>query len=393
MSPAGETLRGEVVSRLAEAAQDQRPVAGLTHNFYRYPARFSPQFASAAIECFSEPGELVLDPYMGGGTTVVEALAMGRRAIGNDLNSLATFVAKVKTTPLNEEETEAVRKWATEVVPSLTYHTPRSELDALLASDKTRNLTLLRGRFIKKVLAAGLATAAVLPTPNAIDFVRCAMLRVGQWALDGRRTQASLSDFRDLLEQTTLEMLTALDELRSAVDEAGGRWDRVLTNQDAGELDRLPVFAKQGERANLVVTSPPYPGIHVLYHRWQVDGRRETPAPYWIADCNDGEGGSYYNFGDRREKDATTYFASSLRTLRMIRRVMASGAVMVQMVAFNDPKRHLPRYLANMERAGFRELRPGRNRVWREVPNRRWHATLRGRTSSSREVVLVHRAS
>jgi hypothetical protein len=34
---------------------------------------------------------------MGGGTVIVEAVALGRKAIGIDLNSLAHFVATVKT--------------------------------------------------------------------------------------------------------------------------------------------------------------------------------------------------------------------------------------------------------------------------------------------------------
>ena len=40
----------------------------------------------------------------------------------------------------------------------------------------------------------------------------------------------------------------------------------------------------------LVVTSPPYPGVHVLYHRWQVDGRKEAPLPFMIANKLDGAG-------------------------------------------------------------------------------------------------------
>ena len=71
---------------------------------------------------------------------------------------------------------------------------------------------------------------------------------------------------------------------------------------------------------------------------------------------------------------------------------MQDGAVFVQLIAFANPKRHLPRYLSNMERAGFRELRPGRRRIRRDVPSRRWHATLKGALSSSREVVLIHQA-
>ena len=35
------------IAALAEAAADHKPVSGWTHNFYRYPARFSPQFVRA----------------------------------------------------------------------------------------------------------------------------------------------------------------------------------------------------------------------------------------------------------------------------------------------------------------------------------------------------------
>jgi hypothetical protein len=51
---------------LQSAATNMDPVGGLTHGFYRYPARFSPEFAKAAIQLFSKPGQFVLDPYMGG---------------------------------------------------------------------------------------------------------------------------------------------------------------------------------------------------------------------------------------------------------------------------------------------------------------------------------------
>ena len=44
---------------LVAAARDASPVVGLTHNFYRYPARFSPKFVRAAIEAFSAPDDLI----------------------------------------------------------------------------------------------------------------------------------------------------------------------------------------------------------------------------------------------------------------------------------------------------------------------------------------------
>src|SRR5947207_11356005 len=104
----------EAYQRLRAAARHRGEVVGLTHGFYRYPARFSPQFAGAAIEQFTESGDLVLDPFAGGGTALVEALARGRTVIGNDINSLAVFVSQVKTTPLTISETAAMRKWVEE---------------------------------------------------------------------------------------------------------------------------------------------------------------------------------------------------------------------------------------------------------------------------------------
>lgn len=63
---------------LIAGARDGEPVKGLTHGFYKYPARFSPQFVRAAIDTFTKRRDLVLDPHVGGGTTLVEALASGR---------------------------------------------------------------------------------------------------------------------------------------------------------------------------------------------------------------------------------------------------------------------------------------------------------------------------
>jgi DNA modification methylase len=376
---------------LAAAALDRSPVTGFTHNFYRYPARFSPKFAAAAIDLFTRPGDVVLDPYMGGGTAIVEGVAAGRIMIGNDLNSLAAFIARTKVTPLAAVDRQAVQTWAVQQVPRLSYWIPRSELAEFIDPAKTRNLELPKARFIKKIVAAALSTITELPSAKAMNFARCAVLRVGQWALDGRERHTSLDAFRDRLTATTLEMLTALNEFGITSHKAGGR--ATILHGDAAQLANAPVFCEKGKRAKLVVTSPPYPGVHVLYHRWQVDGRKETPAPYWIAGCNDDHGGSFYNFGDRRESAADKYFSTSLTTLKAVRAVTQDGGYMIQLVAFNRPAEHLPRYLKNMEAAGFAEMSVGaRGRIWRQVPGRKWHARQKGTTESSREVVLVHRA-
>src|SRR5690348_14082790 len=107
----GTSITENSLSALFEAALSRSPAQGYTHTFYKYPARFSPEFARAAIETFSKPGEIVLDPFMGGGTTLIEALAAGRHAVGSDINSLACFVTRVKTHLVSAAECVAIGDW------------------------------------------------------------------------------------------------------------------------------------------------------------------------------------------------------------------------------------------------------------------------------------------
>jgi hypothetical protein len=240
---------------------------------------------------------------------------------------------------------------------------------------------------VKKVLALALRSLSRF-SEDATVLARCALLNVGQWALNGGR-QPNLTEFRERLRLTVHEMVRGLETLEESI---GCKFVRpILINDTAARIGEHEPF-RQGAKAALAVSSPPYPGIHMLYHRWQVDGRRETAAPYWLAECDDGHGATFYNFAYRSESAADRYFAESLNTLKAVRKVMRDGALFVQLIAFANPKRHLPRYLDNMEKAGFVEVRNGR-RIWRNVPSRRWHATLKGPLSSSREVVLVHRTA
>ena len=67
------------------------------HGFHRWHGKLIPAIPGAAIEAFTEPGDIVVDPFCGSGTTLVEALLAGRRAIGADIHPLATLLSRVKT--------------------------------------------------------------------------------------------------------------------------------------------------------------------------------------------------------------------------------------------------------------------------------------------------------
>ena len=70
--------------------------------FHWYPARYIPQVAGILINYFTDPGETVLDPFCGSGTTMIEAYKFGRKAVGIDLNPIGILMTKAKLTPLYE---------------------------------------------------------------------------------------------------------------------------------------------------------------------------------------------------------------------------------------------------------------------------------------------------
>ena len=365
-------------------------VQGYTHDFYKYPARFSPSFVRFILDSFTEPGDYVLDPFMGGGTTIVEAAAGGRRVIGSDVNALARFVTRAKTTPLSEHDIAEIRRWVLGVRVAATGMTS----DTSPAEVPIRNMPIVAYSFF--------ATAAKLVErlrfPRRRQFARCALVRVGQWALDSRSSTPDAVAMSDELENRVEHMLVGLGEFVSAARREGVYKNKItairrLMAYSAADPLLAHTLRRREARPKLILTSPPYPGVHVLYHRWQVLGRRETPAPYWIADIQDGHGASYYTMGSRSALGLKNYFTALLAAFNNLRQIISPDATVVQLISFSDATVQLPRYLNVMTRAGFEETSQGGidSRQVRSVPNRKWYNQGRSWNDASREVLLVHR--
>jgi len=73
----------------------------MMHKFW---ARRPHNVFSELIAHYSEPNDIVLDPFCGGGVTVVEALRLRRRVIGVDLNPLATYITEMEVKPLDVDK-------------------------------------------------------------------------------------------------------------------------------------------------------------------------------------------------------------------------------------------------------------------------------------------------
>ena len=77
----------------------QRQASSLHEVSYR--ACFKPQLPRFFIERLTQPGEVVYDPFMGRGTTPIEAALLGRTPAGNDINPLSVILTRPRLSPVD----------------------------------------------------------------------------------------------------------------------------------------------------------------------------------------------------------------------------------------------------------------------------------------------------
>jgi hypothetical protein len=332
---------------------------------------------------------------------MVEARIAGRLAIGSDVNELAVFVSRVKTTVFSKSELSSILEWADNSSKNISLSSAADKDIGEHDGPYMRHMMGKQTWRLRRAIGNGLLSLSTLSTDKQRAFVRCALLASGQWALDCRRHLPSIGEFRYNLSNRIVDMASGAEEYARQVRAA----DRMTSsrrlhrswclNVSAAQLTTTKSVQRYPKPA-LILTSPPYPGVHVLYHRWQIRSRKETAVPYWIANCQDGTGSSYYTFGDRKQPGLDRYFSVAMESFSSIRTLCDKHTMVVQLVAFSDPSWQLPRYLEVMDEADFRLIaQPTAPDITaplirRIVPNRKWYAATKGNTPSSNEVLLVH---
>jgi 16S rRNA G966 N2-methylase RsmD len=86
---------GEIIMRKLEYGEFSGD--RLTHYLFRYPAKFHPPVVRALISTYTAMDQTILDPFVGSGTLLVEALAAKRNAVGVDVDPIAVAVSAAKS--------------------------------------------------------------------------------------------------------------------------------------------------------------------------------------------------------------------------------------------------------------------------------------------------------
>ena len=239
------------------------------HGFHSYPARMHPLTARRLVEGFSFPGEVVLDPFCGSGTVLVEARLAGRASVGVDANPLAVRLARRKLTPTTAAQRAAWIEAAREVAAFADArrkgragptHRYGPEDVALFAPHVLLEMDGLR---------AGLDQVADGEARGALELVFSAiMTKVSRRQADSSEQEVEKRIAAGyparLLVKKTEELAARLAEvaplLSSSAPAEGDRGSapRLLGTVIEGDARRLDGVRDASE--GLVVTSPPYPG-------------------------------------------------------------------------------------------------------------------------------------
>ena len=111
-----------------------------------YRGCFKPELARFFIEKFTKPGDVVFDPFMGRGTTLLEAALLGRKSAGVDANPLGEMLVRPR---LNPPEISHIEKRLT-VIPWMASSPIREDLLAFYHPQTLEKITALRDYLLQR---------------------------------------------------------------------------------------------------------------------------------------------------------------------------------------------------------------------------------------------------
>jgi DNA modification methylase len=283
--------------------------ASPTSRVHCFAASFGRDLARELILEHSPIGGVVLDPFCGSGTTLVEARRCGRIAIGTDVDPIACLISRVQTRTysqawldlfqnectkrLSHFETELIRRYPANallrkgggfavngvhaVIPlreEVEYwfsFTQRAVLASLISFKDC-----FRDKRKRDILSVAISSAIVRKWPNTIS---CAMDIDHSRPHRARPKPRTVTKNYELFRRILRQMFSTLSALPRSKDEA------IVTRSDSAEtLGGMP-----GKTIDLVLSSPPYvnaidyPRAHKFSEWWLSPGVQHCIAQNYVG--------------------------------------------------------------------------------------------------------------
>jgi DNA modification methylase len=294
------------------------PTENGVHTIHPYPAKFIPQIPRQLMELFPpKSNSVVLDPFCGSGTTLLEAISAGLDAWGIDLNPLACLISRVKTTRLPQSldfVAEAIVQRARKrfaagdvQIPSIPRldHWFKSEVQQALAA-LTVEIDQEPVMAVREALQVALSSI-IVRVSNQESNTRYAAVENTYTAQDVFR------QFKDAVLTINRALLTLSDNLFRRLGHA------TVLNRDILTIKSEELPGNVG----LVITSPPYPNAYEywLYHKYRM---------YWLGmdpiEVREREIGARPHYFKKNAQDETDFEKQMQTCFRLLAQVMLPEA-------------------------------------------------------------------
>jgi hypothetical protein len=236
------------------------------HKLHPYLGKYIPQLVEVFLRRHFEPGMCLYDPFVGSGTTLVEANAFGADAIGCDISSFNCLLSRVKVTPYAlgslELSLRAALEESRQAGPAPTggesawlrrWYSKQALGELVRYRDVASERLDDPAWDVAKVILSRAARSSRLTTHFDLDFPR-APVRTEYDCHKHKRVCRPVEEAAKFLARYTTDTARRIRAFATV------RTDRrVHVLHDDARLVDLP------RRPDGVITSPPYPGL-IDYH-------------------------------------------------------------------------------------------------------------------------------
>ena len=314
----------------------------LGHDLHPYPAKFIPQLPGTLISLLSSRGELIFDPFGGSGTTALEAIRLGRRAVSVDANPMAALIGKVKTARVNSESIAELH---------LLHGAFRALLGSLPKDDK--HLISLYKDFAPEIknrekwfadsaygeLAHIRYRISILENETAKDVALLALSRtVLSASFQDSETRYKSVPREVVVGETTKRFIKEYESVLKSVARNAAATRYGVSSFLTGDVRKLSEKDIPDNSIDLIVTSPPYGNAtdYHLYHRFRLLWLGFDPIQLGKVEI-----GSHLKH-QREASGYESYYSDMVTALNSISRVLKQGryAVLVIGDSLYDGKKY-----------------------------------------------------
>ena len=260
-------------------------VTAQTHGFHKYPAKFIPQVPRWAIDKYlvGQNEKLILDPFCGSGTTLVEGILAEHNVIGIDIDPLSALISKVKTTPVDILELNKVCNWLKRGIKQKKKGRFKPECETIehwFTNDAINKLSLIR-TLINKIPDEFGRNKKIRDIQNLLIICFSAIIRrVSNADNESQKTYVSHTKIK-IPEETISLFFKQLDLFKERISIFSQKINHKLKSKIFCSSSAKGLEEKlKGKEIDLAITSPPYiKAIDYIYN--------QMSELFWIGDMFD----------------------------------------------------------------------------------------------------------